>query len=160
MTVVSVDNNKSELTMTFTAEFDAPVERVWQMWSDPRQLEQWWGPPSYPATVVDYDLVPGGRVSYFMTGPEGEKYHGWWRVIAIDPPRRLEFEDGFADDDGEPDDSLGITLNTILLGVSTGGGTIMTIKSAFPSAEVMDQMLAMGAEEGLVQSLGQIDPIL
>ena len=47
------------LTMTITAEFDAPIERVWQLWADPRQLERWWGPPTYPATVVDHDLSPG-----------------------------------------------------------------------------------------------------
>ena len=160
MTVASVDKDRSGLTMTITAEFDAPVERVWQMWSNPRQLERWWGPPSYPATVVDYDLAPGGRVSYFMTGPEGEKYHGWWQVISVESPRRLEFEDGFSGDDGEPDDSLGTTVSAILLESTAVGGTTMTIKSAFPTAEVMYQMLAMGAEEGLVQSLGQIDAIL
>ena len=47
--------------MTITAEFDATVERSWQLWADPRQLERWWGPPTYPATVVEHDLVPGGR---------------------------------------------------------------------------------------------------
>ena len=160
MTVASVDKDRSELTMTITAEFDAPVERVWQLWSDPRLLERWWGPPPYPATVVEFDLAPGGRVSYFMTGPEGEKYHGWWQVISVEPPRRLEFEDGFADDDGEPDESLGTTVSTILLEATAAGGTTMAIKSAFPTAEVMEQMLAMGAEDGLIQSLGQIDAIL
>ena len=73
MTVTSVHKDPEALTMTITAEFDAPVEQVWQMWADPRQLERWWGPPTYPATVVDHDLTPGGRVTYFMTGPEGDK---------------------------------------------------------------------------------------
>ena len=58
------------------AEFDAPIERVWQLWADPRQLERWWGPPSHPATVERHDLTPGGDVTYFMTGPEGEKHRG------------------------------------------------------------------------------------
>ena len=159
MTVVGVDKDPTQLTMTFTSEFDVSLDRVWLLWADPRQLERWWGPPSFPSTVVDHDLVPGGRVSYFMTGTEGEKYHGWWQVISVEPPQRLEFEDGFSDDDGEPDYSLGTTVSTILLGASADGGTTMTIKSAFPSAEVMEQMLAMGAEEGLVESLGQIDAI-
>src|SRR5436853_623354 len=82
----------------------AAVERAWQLWADPRQLERWWGPPTYPATVVDHDLSPGGRVTYFMTGPEGDKAGGWWEVAAVDPPRRLEFTDGFADGNGEPND--------------------------------------------------------
>ena len=74
MPVISVDKDTEALEMTVVAEFDAPVERVWQLWADPRQLERWWGPPSHPATVVDHDLTPGGWVRYFMTSPEGDKY--------------------------------------------------------------------------------------
>src|SRR5215216_1856932 len=94
MTVLAVDRDPVALTLTIVSEFDAPAARVWQVWADPRQLERWWGPPTYPATVVDHDLTPGGRVTYYMTGPDGEKYHGWWQVIAVDPPHSLEIEDG------------------------------------------------------------------
>jgi hypothetical protein len=52
MTVMAVQKDPQNLTMTLTAEFDAPPMRVWQLWSDPRQLERWWGPPTYPATVT------------------------------------------------------------------------------------------------------------
>ena len=79
MTVKDVKKDPATLTMVITAEFDAPVESVWQLWADPRQLERWWGPPTYPATVVDHDLVAGGTVNYVMTGPEGDKHGGWWR---------------------------------------------------------------------------------
>lgn len=48
MTVTRVDKDYDRLTITFVADFDAPVERVWQLWADPRQLERWWGPPSMP----------------------------------------------------------------------------------------------------------------
>ena len=102
MTVTEHPKDRDALTMTVKSEFDAPVERVWQLWSNPRQLERWWGPPTYPATVVDHDLSAGGRVSYYMTGPDGDRSHGWWRVIAVDAPSSLEFEDGFADSEGNP----------------------------------------------------------
>src|SRR5438552_4195131 len=55
MTVIAVDRDLAALTLTIVSEFGAPVERVWQVWADPRQLERWWGPPNYPATVVDRD---------------------------------------------------------------------------------------------------------
>ena len=100
MTVTSVVKDADARTMTITARFDAPIDRVWQIWSDPRQLERWWGPPSYPATVTEHDLTPGGTVAYSMTGPEGDRHRGRWRVRAVDPPHALEFEDGFADADG------------------------------------------------------------
>ena len=57
MTVTSFRKDPEALTMTITAELDATVERAWQLWADPRQLERWWGPPTYPATVVDHDLA-------------------------------------------------------------------------------------------------------
>jgi uncharacterized protein YndB with AHSA1/START domain len=52
MTVISVVEDADARTLTITARFDAPIGRVWQVWSDPRQLERWWGPPMYPATVT------------------------------------------------------------------------------------------------------------
>jgi len=64
MTVIAVDRDPVALTLTIVAEFDEPAERVWQVWSDPRQLERWWGPPKHPATVVDNDLATGGGVTY------------------------------------------------------------------------------------------------
>ncbi len=56
------------------------------MWADPRQLERWWGPPNFPATVVDHDLTAGGRVNYYMTGPDDVKLHGWFLITSVDPP--------------------------------------------------------------------------
>ena len=109
MTVTSVDKDLDNLSLTLVADFDAPIERVWQLWADPRQLERWWGPPTYPATVEGHDLTPGGEVSYFMTGPEGEKFRGWWRVTSVDPPTSLEFIDGFADQDGAPNADMPTT---------------------------------------------------
>lgn len=160
MTVTNVVKNPDALTMTVTSEFDATIERVWQMWANPRLLERWWGPPTHPATVVDHDLVPGGTVTYFMTGPEGEQYHGWWRVIAVIAPRSLEIEDGFSDGDGVANPEMPITVMRMQLDELSGGRTRMTIETTFPSLEQMDQLVAMGMEEGLQAALGQMDALL
>ena len=160
MTVTSVRKDPEALTMSITAELDAGVERAWQLWADPRQLERWWGPPTYPATVVDHDLVPGGRVTYFMTGPDGEKFHGWWQVLAVDPPNRLELKDGFADDTGTPNDDMPTTTTVVTLTERDGGGTLMAIETQFPSLPAMEQLVSMGMEEGMVAALGQIPGIL
>ena len=106
MTVTAVRKDPQTLTMTLDAEFDASPERVWQLWADPRQLERWWGPPTYPATFTTHDLAPGGRVEYHMTGPEGDQPRGYWEVLEADPPHRLVFRDGFANDDGTPNADL------------------------------------------------------
>jgi uncharacterized protein YndB with AHSA1/START domain len=160
MTVTSVAKDPATLTMTIASEFDAPIGRVWRLWQDPRQLERWWGPPQYPATVVDHDLTEGGTVTYFMTGPEGDRPRGWWRVFAVDPPHRLEFEDGFADDAGNPNPAMPTMRIRVSLSEQADGRTHMSIVTTFPSVEAMDHMISMGMEEGLALALGQIDELL
>lgn len=159
MPVTDVTKDPDALTMTITAEFDAGAERVWGMWSDPRQLERWWGPPSYPATFVDHDLSPGGRAAYFMTSPEGQKHHGWWRIEEVEPPRRLRFADGFADEEGKPSEGMPTMTATVTI-AEADGVTTMSIESRFGSREGMEQMLEMGMEQGMVEALGQIDTLL
>jgi uncharacterized protein YndB with AHSA1/START domain/pimeloyl-ACP methyl ester carboxylesterase len=160
MTVTGVRKDPRALTMTVDAEFDAPPERVWQLWADPRQLERWWGPPTYPATFTRHDLAPGSRVEYHMTGPEGDQPHGYWDIVEVDPPRSLVFQDGFANDDGSPNTDLPPTTARVTIEDTGGGRTRMSIESRFPSTEAMEQVLAMGVEEGLKQAVGQIDAIL
>src|SRR5215211_4452750 len=137
MTVTAVRKDPQALTMTVDAEFDASPERVWQLWADPRQLERWWGPPTYPATVEDHDLTSGGGVTYFMTGPDGEKYRGWWRVTAVNRPKSLEFVDGFADQDGKPNAEMPTSTVQVQL-LERAGGTRMELRSAFDSREQME----------------------
>ena len=160
MTVTDVRKDPQARTMAIVAAFDAPAERVWHVWADPRQLERWWGPPTYPATFVDHDLTPGATVTYFMTSPEGEQYHGWWKIMAVDAPRHLEFQDGFSDQDAKPNPDMPITVARVTLADRDGGGTTMTIESTFATVEDMEQTLAMGMEEGITLAVGQIDAIL
>jgi uncharacterized protein YndB with AHSA1/START domain len=160
MTVTNVSKDPEARTMTITSEFDATADRVWRLWADPRQLERWWGPPEYPATFVDHDLRPGGAGSYFMTGPDGDKAHGWWRVREVDAPHRLELDDGFADDHGAPNPDMPTMTMRVTLAEVADGRTRMTIETSFPSDEAMERLLAMGMDEGMAAALGQVDGIL
>ncbi|HWD42419.1 MAG TPA: SRPBCC domain-containing protein, partial [Actinomycetota bacterium] len=155
MTVTDVRKDPRALTMTVDAEFDAPPERVWQLWADPRQLERWWGPPTYPATFTRHDLTPGSRVEYHMTGPEGDQPRGYWLVDEVDPPTRLVFRDGFANDDGTPNPDMPVNTARVSIEDIGGGRSRMKIESIFPSTEALEQQLAMGMEEGLTQAVGQ-----
>ncbi|MHA7222200.1 SRPBCC family protein [Arthrobacter sp. RHLT1-20] len=159
MTVISSHKNAEALSFTVVAEFDAVVERVWQVWEDPRQLERWWGPPTWPATFEEHHFVPGGKASYYMTGPEGEKSRGWWRFTAIKAPHRLEFDDGFADERGAPVAAMGTTHGVVTL-EAIERRTRMTVVSTFESADQLEQMVAMGMQEGMEQAMGQIDAML
>ena len=159
MTVVSMTRDPDALTLTVVAELAAPPSRVWQVWADPRRLERWWGPPTWPATFVAHDLRVGGGAAYYMTGPDGEKANGWWRFVAVEEPRLIEFEDGFADDAGVPDPGMPTTWAHVEL-AETAGGTRMTVTSRFASTEQMEQLVAMGMEEGLRAAMAQIDGVL
>jgi uncharacterized protein YndB with AHSA1/START domain len=160
MTVTDVRKDPTALTMTIASEWPAPVERVWRLWADPRKLERWWGPPTYPATVVEHDLRPGGKVTYFMTGPDGEQHHGWWKVIDVDEPRHLALEDGFADTSGNPNADMPTMHFTVSIAEVSSDRTIMVIETHFPSSESMAKLLEMGVEEGMAAAMGQIDAIL
>jgi uncharacterized protein YndB with AHSA1/START domain len=160
MTVTAVRKDPRTLTMTIEAEFDASPERVWQLWADPRQLERWWGPPTYPATFTRHDLAPGCRVEFHMTGPDGDQPHGYWEVLEAEAPHRLVFRDTCADGDSAPNSD--VPMNTLRVRIEEvgGGRTRMSIQIVFPSAEAMEHVLAMGTEEGLTLAVGQIDAIL
>ena len=160
MTVTAVRKDPAALTMTLDAEFDASPDRVWQLWADPRQLERWWGPPTYPATFTKHDLTPGSRVEYHMTGPEGDQPKGYWDVLETDPPRSLVVRDGFANDDGSPNPDFPEGEMRVRIEAIGDGRSRMSIESLFPSTEAMEQVLGMGMEEGLKEAVGQIDAIL
>jgi uncharacterized protein YndB with AHSA1/START domain len=158
MPVTAVNRDFDALTMTITAELDASADRVWELWSDPRQLERWWGPPSHPATFVDHDLSPGGRTTYFMTGPEGEKFHGRWRVEDVEPPSQLRIADDDTDDEGTPNDGGPAEMTVTIAEVD--GTTTMSIESRFPDREALERAIEMRMEEGMTEALGQIDGLL
>ena len=161
MTVTAVRKDPPRLTLTIEAEFDASVEHIWQLWADPRKLERWWGPPTYPATFTKHDLAPGSRVEYHMTGPAGDQPHGYWEVLEAEPARRILFRSGgCATAGGTPNTDMPFSTIRVEIEEVAQGRTRMSIESVFPSTEAMEHALAMGTDEGMSQAVGQIDAIL
>jgi uncharacterized protein YndB with AHSA1/START domain len=158
VSIVRVEKDVENRSLLLVAEFEATIERVWQLWADPRQLERWWGPPSHPATVEKHDLEPGGEVTYFMTGPEGQTSRGWWRVTSVDPPGSLDFVDGFAHEDGTA--TAGPTTAVQVRLVELAGRTRMELRFAFASPEHMERLERIGAFDVFPQSVGQMDAVL
>ena len=160
MPVTDVTHDLDTRTLTITAGFAAPVERIWQVYADPRQLEQVFGPPTYPATFVDHDLTPGSRSTYFMTSPEGERYFGWWQVTAVDEPRSFAVDDGFAiDDTFAPNTELPVSKNTFTF-TPTATGTRFVSTSTYDSVEALEKVLEMGVVEGATLAMNQIDVLI
>ncbi|MEP6979156.1 MAG: SRPBCC domain-containing protein [Nakamurella sp.] len=159
MPVTDVTPDLENRTLTITTDFAAPVERVFAVYADPRQLERVWGPPTFPATVVDHDLVPGGRMNYFMTGPAGEIFHGCWLVETVDAPRGFGFDDAFTDESFTVNPDLPVSKNVFTF-AAHDGGTRATYVSTYASAEDLQQVLDMGVVEGASGAINQIDTLL
>lgn len=158
MPVIDVAKDIDALTMTITAEFDGDAERLWELWSDPRQLERWWSPPSHTSTFVEHELEVGARTTYFMTGPDGEKHHGRWRIEEVEAPHHLHLRDDDVDEQGKPEDG-GPTAMTVTI-VEADGTATMSIQTHFADRESMERTIEMGFEQGMTETLNQVDPLL
>ena len=159
MTITSVDTDYDSLTITLIAEFDKSIDQVWELWSDPRKLERWWGPPGYPATVEKHALGPGGEVTYYMTGPDGDQHWGRWRITSVDPPTSLRFTDACGEPDGMPLDDSPLSEISIRL-LEHQGGTRMEMRVTLETGEDMQRIIDRGTVEGWTQALGQMDGLL
>jgi uncharacterized protein YndB with AHSA1/START domain len=159
MPVTDITKDIENRTLVITAEFAAPVERVWGLYEDARQLEQVWGPPEYPATFVDHELRPGTRSTYYMTSPEGQKFAGYWDITTVEALQRLAFLDGFAHEDLTPNPELPVGENVYVL-EPVDGGTRATYTSTFATADDLQKVLDMGIEEGATSAINQIDGFL
>jgi uncharacterized protein YndB with AHSA1/START domain len=154
MPVTSVTKDPAKLTFTIVADFPVPQQRLWDAYADPRQLERFWGPPSWPATFTRHDFKVGGRSEYFMTGPNGEKFTGSWKFIAVNPISYFEAHDG-EDNADDPNGPAGMTFTF----ETTPTGSRMTGVTRFPSLEAMEKSAA-AMEEGMRAAMPQLDALL
>ena len=159
MPVTAVSTDPENLTLAITADFAAPVERVWAAYADPRQLERFWGPPGWPATFTAFDHTVGGIAQYRLTGPRGEKSSGRWEFLRIEASTRFEVIDSFVGDDGEPMEGFPATRMTMEF-APTAEGTRMVAVSHFDSVEALEQVVAMGVIQGATMAMSQLDAVL
>lgn len=159
MPITEIISNAQDLTLTIVADYSVSVERLWDAYSDPRQLERFWGPEQWPATFTRHDMAVGGESRYHMTGPDGTTAGGWWRFLAVEPLKGFEVEDGFLDASGAPDTAMP-SMRMVFRFESTPTGSRFTSVTTFPSLNAMEELVKMGMMEGLKSAMGQIDAVL
>lgn len=159
MPITSVSKDPAALTMTVVAEFPVPVQRLWDAYADPRQLERFWGPPTYPARFTRHDMYPGGRSEYAMTGPAGDVSRGYWEFLSVHPQESFEVRDGFAAEDGSDNDDMP-SMRMVFRFSATATGSQVSTTTYFNSVEDLDQLLAMGMEEGMREAMAQMDAVV
>jgi uncharacterized protein YndB with AHSA1/START domain len=145
-----------EGSVVITRVFDAPRALVWQAWTDPKMLGEWFGPRGFTSSVPELDLRVGGALRIVMHGPDGNDYpmKGVFREVV--KPERLVFSNIAIDKDG----------NHLLEGETTvileeqGGKTTLTMKSHMVGlVPIAPQMLA-GMEAGWTQSIDKLEELV
>lgn len=159
MPITSVVRDTDALTLTVVADFPVRVERLWEAFVDPRQLERFWGPPCWPATFARHDAAAGGRSTYSMKGPDGDTHGGYWEWLSVEEPKGFEVREGFATPDGEPDAELPSMLLQFVFEATDGGARVITT-TCFDSEADLEQLLEMGMEGGLREAMGQLEATL
>lgn len=159
MPITSITSDAEALTMTIVADYPCTLERLWEAYVDPRQLERFWGPEQWPATFTRHEVYVGGESHYYMTGPDGQKSAGWFKFLKVEPYALLEMEDGFALDDGSRNEDMP-TMRMSYRFERTSQGARFTGVTYFTSLETMEQLVQMGMVEGTKSAMGQIDAVL
>ncbi|MFN7920086.1 MAG: SRPBCC domain-containing protein [Bryobacteraceae bacterium] len=154
MPLTSVTKDAATLTLTVVGDYPVPQQRLWEAFADPRQLERFWGPPTWPATFTRHDFQVGGRAEYFLTGPQGEKWSGSWKFTAVDPINSFEAHDG---EDNAEDENM--PSGMVFTFETTPAGSRITVVTRFASIEAMEQT-APGMEQGLRAAMPQLDALL
>src|SRR5438874_9358360 len=81
--------------------FDAPRERVWEVFTKPEHIQKWWGPIPFTAPVIELELRAGGAFRFAMRSPDGRDYWNAGTVRELAPPQRLVLAMYFANEKGE-----------------------------------------------------------
>lgn len=138
-----------EQHMTVRRTFDAPRERVWDAWTDPDQVDRWWGPDGFTTTTDEMNVRPDGVWAFEMVGPDGEEYPNRVVYDGVDRPERLAYTHGSPD---EPE-QFRVTVTFDDVG---DGETELTMEMHFPSAGELDGAVEFGADEGATQTLNHL----
>ena len=142
-----------EREIIMTRVFDAPPELVWQAWTDPKIVTQWWGPAGFTTTTEVMDVRPGGTWIHTMQGPDGTKYPNKKVYKTVKKPSLLTYSHGGTADDGKDQLSFDVTVNFD----AVGDKTKVTMKMAMPSAEQLQHVIkTYGAVEGGKQTMARL----
>jgi uncharacterized protein YndB with AHSA1/START domain len=105
---MSSDTQKHDLVINRV--FDAPVERVWQAWTDAATLQQWWGPEGFTCPLARLDVRAGGTSLVAMNSPEHGTHYSTWHYQQIVPNERLAFIHNLADENGSKVDPVAMGM--------------------------------------------------
>jgi uncharacterized protein YndB with AHSA1/START domain len=148
----SIDLDRDPRSIIGTRVFDAPRELVWQAWTDPKHLAQWWGPNGFTTTTSAFEFRTGGVWRFVMHGPDGRDYQNRITFDEIVKPERIVYRHGGGEDVEPVQFTQTVTFEDI-----GGGQTRMIWHGKFPTAEERNRVIATyGADKGLAQTMARL----
>jgi PhnB protein len=158
-TIFNFTVRKDERTITVERSFQAPLNTVWDAWTRADILCKWWAPAPYQCVIQALDFRPGGRWSYCMQGPEGDRHYCFFDYTAVRPKTSFTGHEGFCDEQGAINEQMP-RMNWECHFSPTDGSTLVRTRIGFDSAEDLETIVKMGFKEGFSQGMDQLEELL
>ncbi len=151
--------NKENKTIHITREFEAGLALVWQAWTNPELLDQWWGPQPWKAETKTMDFREGGYWLYAMVSPEGERHWSRADFVSIVKEKSFSSKGGFSDQNGviNPAFPQNLWENTFL---QREDKVQVDMLLTYDSLEDLEKEIEMGFKEGMTIDFQQLDQLL
>lgn len=151
--------NKENNTVVVKREFAAGLELVWDAWTKPELLDQWWAPKPYKTVTKSMDFRVGGMWLYYMVSPAGEKHWCKNDYQTIDRLKSYSGLDAFCDEVGVVNTEMPRTMWT---NVFTEGKekTMIMVTAKYESLADLEKVIALGFKEGFTMALGNLDELI
>jgi uncharacterized protein YndB with AHSA1/START domain len=149
--------DKTTKTVTFSREFDADLSLVWDAYTRPEILDQWWAPKPWTSKTKFMNFAVGGRRFYAMVSPEGQEHWSIQQYTSISPKTNFNLWNAFADKDENPElpgSDWNLTFS------EQNGKTTVRIRIYNESLARLEKMLAMGFQEGTAMTLKNLEELL
>lgn len=153
-------------TLTIERTFDAPKEKLWQVYANKDMFEKWWGPEGWQTTTKTFDFRSGGSIHYGMKCVDqsqsewfGKESWGIMKIESVNAPNDFEARDYFADAQGTINNEMPNQKFVVEL-TEEGGKTRLTTRCITNTTEELEQLLNMGMVDGFSSQLNRLETLL
>lgn len=146
---------EGDRALVISRTFDAPARIVFDAWTKPELVRRWWAPKSRHVSVVscEAEVRPGGKYRYVLRKDDGEEFAFSGKYTEVSPPTRLVYTQVF---EAFPDAGAIITVTF----EERDGKTLLLAREVYPSPEARDGALASGMEDGMRETMDQLDELV
>ena len=144
------NNDTASRSLTISRLFNAPVELVWKVWTEPGHIKNWWGPNGFTNTIFKMDIKPGGEWDFIMHGPDGTDYKNKSMYREVVKYEKLVY-----------DHLSGPKFQSTVRFTKQGDKTLIGIKMVFETPELREQTVkTFKADEGFKQNMDKLEVYL